>query len=483
MFRRGVSCTLSRPLYRRRWVHGSCVARKRAPSLIVAPRFNYNMLHEQIDDFAANMRSRRYDPVDVSAYGSLCVRRKALYQELTELRAQQNKLSKEMAVFRKKKDLAAKDAQQELIHAAQEAKRKIGACEQSLVEVEEELMALTLVLPNTIHADVPAEEPVVVHEVFGAGVPLPDADPSFHVDHVALNDRLHFMDMQQASRVSGASFYYLEGMGALLELALIQYAMDAAVRHGFHAVTTPDLVRSSVAYACGFQPRRGESEQIYRIQQQLDEGDDNELCLAGTAEIPLAGKCLQQVLPESSLPRRFVGFGHAFRREAGGRGQETRGLYRVHQFSKVELFAVTAPEQSDAVLADLLVLQKDIFSGLGLTYRVLDMPCHELGASAHRKYDMEAWLPGRRTWGEISSTSNCTDYQSRRLDIRFRPTHPEKHKENTLFCHTLNGTAMAVPRVLIAILESFQEPNGSVRIPKVLQPWLPGRPTHLNPMA
>ncbi|ORX62968.1 seryl-tRNA synthetase [Hesseltinella vesiculosa] len=448
---------------------------QQSPPLVVQPRFNYAQLAEQMDVYVSSGQSRRYDPINPDAYRQLCTDRRALYQQLIDLRSQQNKLSKSLALAQKQrnKQQPSPSITDQRQHA-QVLKQSIRSCEQQLDQVESQLLQQSLSLPNTIHPDAPANEPVLVKQVNGPPM------SSSCLDHVALNDHLHFMDLEQASRVSGASFYYLQGMGALLELALVQYAMQKAVAHGFYPLMTPDLVRTSVVHACGFQPRRGESEQIYKIQQD-DPKDKDGLSLVGTAEIALAGKCAQQVLPEASLPRRFVGFGHAFRREAGGRGQETRGLYRVHQFSKLELFVVSTPDQSDTLLHDLVALQEDIFSSLGLTYRVLDMPHHELGASAHRKFDIEAWLPGRQAWGEISSTSNCTDYQSRRLDIRYRPTHPEQHKENTLFCHTLNGTAMAVPRVLIALVESFQQPDGSVLIPAVLQPWLPGQPTVWTP--
>ncbi|CAO3595030.1 unnamed protein product [Absidia cylindrospora] len=344
-------------------------------------------------------------------------------------------------------------------------------------------MAQALLVPNAFHADVPrGDDPVVLKQIQGDD--RHNSNNWTPLNHVALNEKLGFMDFQQASRVTGSSFYYLQGMGAYLELALIQYAMDKAVQRGYLGILTPDIVRTSIANACGFQPRRGESQQMYRINgQTTDEANgtgsnEDGLCLTGTAEIPLAGKFMDQIVPQVDLPQRCVGFGHSFRMEAGGRGVETKGLYRVHQFSKVELFAVTTPDQSDAILEEFMTLQEEIFTELGLTFRILDMPIQELGASAYRKYDMEAWLPGRKKWGEISSTSNCTDYQSRRLSIRYRPTHPTQ--ENTLFCHTLNGTAMAVPRVMIAILETFQQPDGSVDIPKVLQKWIPGQPTKIT---
>jgi seryl-tRNA synthetase len=185
-------------------------------------------------------------------------------------------------------------------------------------------------------------------------------------------------------------------MGAFLELALINYAMHKAASKGFFGVLTPDIVRTSIAYGCGFQPRADEHSQIYDIRSS-----NEPLCLAGTAEIPLAGKFADKTLLETQLPQKLVGFGHAFRTEDGGRGQEPKGLYRVHQFSKVELFAVTTPEQSEEMMEEIRMIQEEMFTELGLCFRVLDMPTEELGASAYRKYDIEAWMPGRKNWGEV----------------------------------------------------------------------------------
>ncbi|KAI8081786.1 seryl-tRNA synthetase [Halteromyces radiatus] len=425
------------------------------------------------------MQARRYDPIDPITFQQLAQKRKDIYQQLLLLRSQRNALSKAAASHQRKSTSSSTSAQalasntrERSIQQAQVLKASIKQHEQDLEQVESQLLAQSLMIPNTIHSQVPrGDEPVILQEIHGTS-----KNDSFEpLDHVTLNQRLGFMDMEQASRIAGSSFYYLQGGGAYLELALIQYAMDKAVKRGYLGILTPDIVRTSLANACGFQPRRGESQQMYNVNTDNTDG----LCLTGTAEIPLAGKFLDRIIPQVDLPQRCVGFGHAFRMEAGGRGVETKGLYRVHQFSKVELFAVTTPDQSEDMLEEFKTLQQDIFTELGLTFRILDMPAQELGASAHRKYDMEAWLPGRKKWGEISSTSNCTDYQARRLSIRYRPTHPTS--DNTLFCHTLNGTAMAVPRVIIAILETFQQPDGSVTIPEVLRKWIPGQPTHLTP--
>ncbi|KAI9489788.1 hypothetical protein BDB00DRAFT_770004 [Zychaea mexicana] len=410
------------------------------------------------------MLNRNHRSVDASHVKSLYDRRLDNYNALSNLRAQRNLLSK-----RAKND-------PEIIQQAKHIKEQIKQLETSLAATETELLQCAIQIPNDTHPDVPLgpESNARVLKTVG-NVDALMGEKNACQDHVALATKLGMLDLEQAAIVSGSSFYYLQGYGAFLETALIQYAMDKAASKGFLGVITPDIVRTPIAYGCGFQPRAGESSQIYHVHAH----DDDALCLAGTAEIPLAGKFATRVLEEAELPHRLVGYGRAYRAEAGGRGTETKGLYRVHQFSKVELFAVSTSEQSDAVLEEFREIQEEMFAELGLCFRVLDMPTEELGASAYRKYDIEAWMPGRKAWGEISSTSNCTDYQARRLSIRYRPTH--KTDKNTLFCHTINGTAIAVPRVIIAILETFQQLDGSVKVPQVLQKWLPGQPSILSP--
>lgn len=282
------------------------------------------------------------------------------------------------------------------------------------------------------------------------------------------------MNLEAGSEVCGSRFYYLQHELALLELALINYTMHLLVRKGWTPILPPDMVKSQFVSACGFQPRdvEGTNSQIYEVK-------DSELSLVGTAEIPLASMYNSRELDGlPSKPVKHVAFGHAFRTEAGGSGLAIRGLYRVHQFSKVELFAIATPgAQTEQVFDEILTIQQELYSSLGLTYRVLEIPSEDLGAPAYRKVDMEAWMPGRVTaespipgsWGEISSTSNCTDYQARRLGIKYRDGK-EKH-----FAHTLNGTAAAIPRLLIAILEQHQNEEGTeVRIPDVLQPFMMG---------
>ncbi|KAG0239302.1 seryl-tRNA synthetase [Actinomortierella wolfii] len=309
------------------------------------------------------------------------------------------------------------------------------------------------------------------------------------LDHVTLAQKLDLVDFEAAAQATGARWYYLKNEAALLELALIQFATARAVQAGYTPVITPDVVRPEVVQACGFQPR-DEASQTYWVstvapnvsaatssaaegqQQQHHHPHHSALCMVATAEIALAGMNMNKVLDESQLPMRLAGFGRAFRAEAGARGAENKGLYRVHQFSKVELFVFSrSGSESDAILEEIRHFQESIFEELGLCFRVLDMPTEELGASAYKKYDIEAWMPGRNSWGEISSTSNCTDYQSRRLNIRYRS---KANNNVTEFVHTLNGTAMAVPRIIVALLETYQQEDGSVRLPECLVPYMNG---------
>ncbi|KAI7856442.1 seryl-tRNA synthetase [Circinella umbellata] len=416
------------------------------------------------------MIKRNHCPIDPYHVKTLNERRLENYNTLLHLRSQRNTLSKVTSSSNKDK----KNRDPALIQQAKELKQQIKQIEADLTTTETELLHCAIQIPNDTHPEVPVGPESNARVIKIVNESLLQEQKKYE-DHITIATRLGMIDLEQAALVSGSSFYYLEGYGAFLETALIQYAMDKAASKGFLGVITPDIVRTSIAYGCGFQPRAGESSQIYHVQAN----EEDALCLAGTAEIPLAGKFATKVLEETGLPKRLVGYGRAYRAEAGGRGTETKGLYRVHQFSKVELFAVSTEQQSDALLEQFREIQEEMFTELGLCFRVLDMPTEELGASAYRKYDIEAWMPGRNTWGEISSTSNCTDYQARRLSIRYRPTH--NTGKNTFFCHTINGTAIAVPRIIIAILETFQQPDGSVKIPQVLQKWLPGQPSILSP--
>eukprot|EP01051_Picozoa_sp_SAG22_P011793 SAG22_NODE_1166_length_5291_cov_4.322227_3_plen_369_part_00 len=354
-------------------------------------------------------------------------------------------------------------------------KVSLAQATQNLTELETKIIALALQLPNTTHPDVPSggEECARTIRTTWAGPsgssgdagalcrppprPLALREPK---DHIELGTRLGLFDFDAGSEVSGSKFVYMTSAGALLELGLVIWAMKAMAAKGFEPVITPDVVRQGVIEACGFNPR-GQHTQFYAI-------DGTDLVLTGTAEAPLAGMWMNRQLRDDELPARQVGFSHCFRTEVGSRGAEVRGLYRLHQFSKVELFSVTRPEQSAAMLEELRSASEDLLDQLGLQYRVLEMPSAELGSPAHRKYDIETWMPGKGEFGEVASISTCTDYQSRRLNIRVAKT---KTSAST-FAHTLNGTAIAIPRVIISILETHQQDDGSVVVPEVLRPYV-----------
>jgi seryl-tRNA synthetase len=281
-------------------------------------------------------------------------------------------------------------------------------------------------------------------------------------DHVELGQSLDLIDFDTATRVSGAKFYYLKNEAVLLELALERYALDILRSHGFTLTITPDIAKEEILEGIGFNPR-GEESNIYTI-----EGTGT--CLVGTAEITLGGYHADSILDKEQLPIKMAGLSHCFRREAGSAGQFSKGLYRVHQFSKVEMFVYCLPGQSDIIHKELLEIEEEIFQGLEIPYRVVDTCTGDLGAPAYRKFDIEAWMPGRGDqgeYGEVTSTSNCTDYQARSLNIRYREDDGKSQ-----FVHLLNGTAVAVSRAIVAILENFQQQDGSVRMPKKLVPYL-----------
>ncbi|KAI7905283.1 seryl-tRNA synthetase [Cokeromyces recurvatus] len=425
------------------------------------------------------MTSRNYetDPV---------YRVKELYEQRSALQSQSDQLRADRDAIQQKIRQSSSNCDR-YVQEAKNHKERLKQIMNQLIAVDAELLEQALQIPNETHVDVPRGSEANARVIKTVGKPL---QGDALEDHVSIAQRLDLIDFEQASLISGSKFYYLKNGAAWLEWALIQYAMQKAALRGFEPVLTPDIVKTSIAYGCGFQPRKREASQIYDVSTP---SSNTQMCLVGTAEIPLAGLMAKKMLNEEALPKRMVGFSHAFRAEAGHGSAEERGLYRVHQFSKVELFTVTTPQQSEAMLEELRELQEDMFRDLELCFRVLDMPTEELGASAYRKYDIEAWLPGKNGWGEISSTSNCTNYQSRRLDIRYLSKDfkeqvgtkdvrvPWHIKEKWVdYCHTLNGTAMAVPRMIIALLETHQRPDGTVHIPLPLRKWIPGEPSVLQ---
>jgi seryl-tRNA synthetase len=443
---------------------------------------------------------------DAHLVSSLYERAVALEFDVAQQRKARNALSKRFGAAKSAEEKAALSAESSAL------KNALAAAEADLATLKDELEHEGSKLPNLTSPQTPLgpEGSGTVLRVVGE-----PRVPSPCLDHVSLCHRWQLLDLEAGSSVSGSRFYFLKHELALLEVALVQFALSRLVAKGYTPVLPPDLVKSAFVSACGFQPRdaAGTNSQVYRVSS--DGHSSSDLSLVGTAEIPLASMYAQTDLPSSlaERPVKLVGFGHAFRTEAGGQGLAIRGLYRVHQFSKVEIFAITTPADSEKVFDEIVAIQQDLYKELGLCFRVLEIPSEDLGAPAFRKIDMEAWMPGRNTnaasvaaaaatnnsatataaaassgpsaaaaeqpaveqgsYGEISSTSNCTDYQSRRLGIRW--TDPSAPREaSKQFVHTLNGTAAAIPRLLIALLEQHQQPDGSILIPEALRPFLLG---------
>jgi seryl-tRNA synthetase len=384
----------------------------------------------------------------------LDVRRREILPRLEGLRAEQNAANQAIAAAKKAGE-SADDAIAQMRQVAAEAK----ALDEELAQVDAELTPTLAQLPN-IPDESAAPEDTVIKEVGEPWV------PSFPVrDHLELAGAR--IDMERGARLSGSRFAYLRGDLARLELALVSWAIDTLSGHGFEPVIPPVLVREEALYGTGMLPDT--EQQIYRLA-------DDDLYLAGTSEVALASLHAGEILDAESLPLRYAGYSPCFRREAGAAGKDTRGIFRVHQFDKVEMFSFVEPGQSGDEHERLLAIEEEILMTLGIPYRVVNIAVDDLGASAAKKYDTEGWLPSQQRYRELTSTSNTTDFQARRLDIRYRPAGP-KAKPETL--HTLNGTAVAVGRTMIAMLENGQQEDGSVVLPEVLQGY--GMPASLPP--
>ena len=326
-----------------------------------------------------------------------------------------------------------------------------------------ELTTIQRMIPNMAHPDAPIGVDDKSNLEITRGQHQPRDFEFAPLDHVELGERHDMIDFEAGAKTTGAGFYFLKNDAVLLELALQQFVVNKLVSKGFTPTTTPDLARQEILEGIGFNPR-GNETQIYSVEH-------TDLCLVATAEITLGGYLSGETVENTALPLKMCGISHCFRTEAGAAGRASRGLYRVHQFTKVEMFAFTLPEQSDAMLEEFRAIECEIFDDLGVPYRVVDTATGDLGAPAYRKYDLEAWMPGRGDageWGEVTSTSNCTDYQARRLNVRYKV----KDQKGTHFAHTLNGTAMALSRGLISVMENYQQADGSIEVPQVLQPYM-----------
>ena len=391
---------------------------------------------------------------DIDLVVELSDRRSRLIGELNELRQRQNVLSKEIPQ-------SDQEERVRLIEESKSVKVQVPQRDAELYEVEARLKEEQLNIPNMTHPDSPiGKDDSENVEIRRSGeIPQFAFEPR---DHVELGEFLGIIDFDAGARTTGSKFYFLRGDAVLLELGLIRYAMDVIMERGYEPTITPDLARDETLVGTGFIPR-GPEAQIYSVE-------NTDLSLIATAEIPLAGQHTDEILQEDDLPLRYAGLSHCFRTEAGAHGRASRGLYRVHQFTKVEMFAFTTPGQSAEVHEEMVGIEERIFQGLGLPYRVVDICTGDLGGAAYRKYDLEAWMPGRGEageFGEVTSTSNTTDYQARRLAIRYRPDGGRPQ-----LLHTLNGTALAVSRALIALLEIYQQEDGSVLLPDALVPYV-----------
>ncbi len=410
---------------------------------------------DNVDLVATNCRQRG-SSADVARFAELDRLRRQMQADIDRLNQQAGQVSKSIAT-------AADAAEREARKAdGRRLREEVSAFEAKLAEIVQESDVILRAIPNLTHPAAPVGGEDAAVEIRLGRTPVADFEYK-PLDHVELGGRLKLFDFEAGAKVAGHGFYFLTNDAVLLELALQRYAIDLLMRENFTVMTTPDLARDTILEGTGFMPR-GPETQIYSIT-----GSD--LSLVATAEITLGGAMHERIFEAEELPLKLCGISHCFRTEAGAHGRATRGLYRVHQFTKVEMFAYTLPEQSEDMHNYLLDLECELFDGLGIPYRVIDTASGDLGGPAYRKFDLEAWMPGRGEkgeWGEVTSTSNCTDYQARRLAVRYR----KPGEKGTSYVHTLNGTAIAISRAIIAILENYQCSDGSIVVPDALVPWM-----------
>ena len=406
------------------------------------------LIRSKPEEIVENCRKRNVQ-VDIEKLLMLDKQVRHITTEADVIRQRRNDINKRM------KGKITPELRKPLIEESKILREEETAKESKLRELIEQRLALHKQVPNLTHPDSPDgftdEDNVPIREV-GSKREF-DFKPK---DHVELMETLDLIDFEGGAKVSGQKFYYLKNQAVFLELALAQYAMSLLQKEGFTVHITPDLARHQILDGIGFNPRGAET-QIYSIEE-------SDLCLIATAEITLGGLLIDQLLKYEQLPILYAGLSHCYRTEAGAAGRESRGLYRVHQFSKIEMFAFTHPEKSEEMHERMREIEEQIYQDLGIPYQLVNICKGDLGGPAYRKYDLEAWMPGRGEWGEVTSTSNCTDYQSRRMNIRFKDPATGKNR----FVHMLNGTAIAVSRTLIALIENGQQKDGSIKLPACL---------------
>jgi len=404
-----------------------------------------NFIRDNPDQIKQSTKDKGFDPKPVDQALTLDKNRRDMIGKTEALRARRNQLTKNN------------------IDEGKKIKAELKQLEPELKETEIKLKEALWQIPNPASAKAPLgknEKDNVEVKKWGE-IKKFDFTPK---DHLELGKNLGILDFESGAKVAGSQFYFWYGAGARLELALIQYAFDVLEKEGFKPVITPDLAKSRYYLGTGYIPK-GKEAQTYEIK-------DQDLGLIATAEVTLAAKHADEIIEAKNLPIKYIGYSHCFRQEQGADGKYSKGLYRVHEFTKAEMFIYCLPEESDKWHEHLLAMEEKIYQGLNLPYRVLEMCTGDLGAMAARKFDIEAWMPSRNEYGEVTSTSNCTDYQARNLNIKFRRKGLPAQAGKTEYVHMLNGTAIATSRAPLAILENYQQKDGSVKIPEVLQPYV-----------
>lgn len=406
-------------------------------------------VRENADLVQQNAEKKGYTDVNVAEILTLDTKRRELQVQADELREKRNAIASKMKGGKPAPDL---------IKEGKEVKDQLSGIEDELRTAEEAFNTAFAGLPNMLQDDVPpgGEEDSVEIKTWGD-------TPKGAVDHLDFAVKRDWVDFERGAKVAGAKFYYIKNELALLENAITQYALNLLIEKGFTFMTVPHMVNSRVATGTGFAPRSSDQNDEYFI-----EGED--LSLIATAEMPLTGYHADEILDEAQLPLFYAGLSPSYRKEAGTYGKHTRGLFRVHQFNKLEMYAYTLPEQSAEVHDKLLALEEEIWQSLGIPYHIINIAAGDLGAPAAKKYDLEYWSPVDEKYRELTSCSNCTDFQARNLNIRVRRTDGSVET-----VHTLNGTAVSLARSLIAIIEHYQNEDGTLRVPDVLQPYLGGK--------
>jgi seryl-tRNA synthetase len=408
-------------------------------------------LRENPDVVRASQKGRGEDVAIVDKVLASDDAKRLAITEFEQLRAQQNVLSKSVGA-------AKGDEKAALLANSKELADKVKAADAKRAELEATAQSLAMVISNVLDPDAPigGEEDFVIIE--HVGTPRDFSAAGFEPkDHVELGKILGAIDTERGAKVSGSRSYYLTGVGALLEFALVNYAISSATKAGFIPVIPPVLVKPAAMEGTGFLGQAAEN--VYHLEK-------DDYYLVGTSEVPLAAFHMDEVLDGAKLPLRYAGYSSCFRREAGSYGKDTRGIIRVHQFDKVEMFSFCKPEEAKEEHKRLLQWEKDFLNAMEIPYRVIDVASGDLGSSANRKFDIEAWIPTQGAYREVTSTSNCTEFQGRRLNIRY------KDSDGTKAIATLNGTLVAIPRMIVAILENHQNADGTVNVPAALQPFL-----------